>query len=134
MNMSDLVWAASEFKYFIDIQRKGKIKSVSGDGSLVDVRETYGYSKAKEILDFFQLRPDSEDSSVCPLHVLFKAVPVCNFDSKSCPIMGFDSVGIFEHVRHYFSDEEFKMLNLVCNRLKSNFPLCFVSDGVNYVK
>lgn len=134
VSLSDLIWATSEFKYFIDTQRKGKIKSVSRDGSLVDVRDTYGYRKAKEVLDFFQLRSDPVDGIVCPLHMLFKAMPVCNFDSESCPIMGFDASSIFEHIRHNFTDEEFKVLNLVCNRLKSNFPLCFVANEMDSVE
>ena len=132
--VSDIIWAASEFKYFIDIQRKGKIKSISADGSLVDVRDTYGYSKATKVLDFFQLRSDSENGIICPAHVLFNAMPICNFNSESCPIMGFDASSIFKHVGHDPTDEEFEVLNLVCNRLKGNFPLCFVANGVSFDK
>lgn len=130
--LQDLVVAAAEFKYWIDIQPPGRVRSYGREPILVS--ESGLYRKACDVLAFFERFSDPYYSYLCPLHMLLREVFVCDPNCCGRPKGIINPADVFEHVRLCLTDQELETLNLIRDRLKKKFSLCLVTDKANAVE
>jgi len=126
ITVNQLLDAALELQYYIEIQPVGKVRLLDGSS---DVRNGERFKQIVDVLKFARLSLDYFDGAVCPKQMLFIAMSVGNFNSECGSEVTPQFSNFAKKVRELVTEDEFKIIDSVGNRLKSNFPLRLVATG-----
>jgi hypothetical protein len=127
-----LAFAAYNFKYWIDIQKRGSITQLHDKRT--DVRDTPLYKISSTIFAPAQLALEDSQGAVCPHIMLLRAIASGWPSSKSTSVMGFEVVNILREAGVVESDNLPEMVQAVMERLQGCISGRFIPDWMEAVK
>ena len=127
-----LAFAAYNFKYWLDIQKRGSITELHDKKT--DVRDTPLYKISSGILAPAQLAFQDSQGVVCPHIMLLRAIASGWPSCKRTSVMSFEVVNILREAGVVESDNLPEMVQAVVERLHGCVSGRFIPDWMEAVK